>query len=270
VARPALNGVYGGRFFKPSQFARVFEGLSARIFFNPNGKYPDFHLPSSAPSATLREKNQGTKPRVLLGADEHAEKIKMLTTTEAKSRLLSILREKSVFHGDFTLASGAKSTYYIDCRLTTLDPEGAWLVGQVMHSLIQTEAATRSLKIDAVGGLTMGADPIALSIGMYSFYSKAPQLVRSFVVRKAPKAHGQTKLIEGNFKPGDTVVVLDDVITRGDSTINAINAVTNEGGKVAFVAVLVDRQQGGREKIESMGYKVLSAFRRDHLLDSQG
>jgi orotate phosphoribosyltransferase len=191
----------------------------------------------------------------------------VLTDLEAKVKLLSLLREKSVFHGDFTLASGAKSTYYIDCRLTTLDPEGAWLVGQVMYSLIQEEAAARSLGIVAVGGLTMGADPIALSIGMYSYFSKAPHPLRSFVVRKAPKAHGQTKLIEGNFKPGDTVVVLDDVVTRGDSTITAINAVVNEGGKVAFVAVLVDRQQGGREKIESMGCRVLSVFRRDDLLD---
>jgi orotate phosphoribosyltransferase len=102
---------------------------------------------------------------------------------------------------------------------------------------------------------------------MYSYFSKAPQPLRSFVVRKAPKAHGQTKLIEGNFKPGDTVVVLDDVVTRGDSTITAIKAVVNEGGKVAFVAVLVDRQEGGREKIESMGCRVVSAFKRDDLLD---
>jgi orotate phosphoribosyltransferase len=190
----------------------------------------------------------------------------MLTISDAKSRLLAILREKSVAYGDFTLASGAKSNYYIDCRLTTLDPEGAWLVGQVMHSLIQGEAASRGVKVNAVGGLTMGADPIALSIGMTSFSAKDNPPIRSFVVRKAPKAHGQTKLIEGNFTKGDTVVVLDDVITRGDSTISALNAVVNEGGKVAFVAVLVDRQQGGREKIESMGYPVVSAFRRDDLL----
>ncbi len=191
----------------------------------------------------------------------------MLTTSEAKLKLLSLLREKSVSYGDFTLASGAKSTYYIDCRLTTLDPEGAWLVGQVMHSLIQTAAAASGIKIDAVGGLTMGADPVALSVGMVSFFSKDPQPLRPFVVRKAPKAHGQTKLVEGNFKPGDSVVVLDDVITSGSSTITAINSVVNEGGKVAFVAVLVDRQQGGREKIESMGYRVLSAFQRDDLLN---
>jgi orotate phosphoribosyltransferase len=197
-------------------------------------------------------------------------KAEMLPTSEAKSKLLSLLREKSVSYGDFTLASGARSNYYIDCRLTTLDAQGAWLVGQVMYSLIQGEAAARGLKIDAVGGLTMGADPVALSIGMFSFLVKDPQPLRCFVVRKAPKAHGQTKLIEGNFKPGDAVVVLDDVITSGDSTITALNSVVKEGGKVAFVAVLVDRQQGGREKIESLGHRVVSAFRRDDLLNPAG
>ena len=93
----------------------------------------------------------------------------MLTIEQAKAKLLSLLREKSVFHGDFVLSSGARSSYYVDCKLTTLDPEGAWLVGQVMHSLIESEAEKRGLKIDAVGGLTMGADPIALAVGMYSF-----------------------------------------------------------------------------------------------------
>jgi orotate phosphoribosyltransferase len=190
----------------------------------------------------------------------------MLTNAQAKSRLLSLLREKSVFHGDFVLSSGAKSSYYVDCRLTTLDAEGAWLVGQVMHSLIQTEAVARGVKISSVGGLTMGADPMAVAIGMYSFFVKDAPPLRMFIVRKAPKSHGQAKLIEGNFKRGDTVVVIDDVVTRGDSTISAINAVEKEGGKVAFVAVLVDRQEGGRQKIESLGHRVVSAFERDELI----
>lgn len=180
-----------------------------------------------------------------------------------------MLREKSVFYGDFVLSSGAKSKYYVDCRLTTTDPEGAWLVGEVMHSLIRDEALARGLHIDSVGGLTMGADPIALAIGMYSVMPKISPRLQTFVVRKTPKTHGQTKLIEGNFKSGDTVVILDDVVTRGDSTIAAINAVLKEGGKVAFVAVLVDRQQGGREKIEALGYPVVSAFERDQIIKSE-
>jgi len=190
----------------------------------------------------------------------------MLTHAEARSKLLSLLQTQSVFHGDFTLSSGAKSTYYIDCRLTTLHPEGAWLVGQVMHGLIQNEASARALQIQGIGGLTMGADPIAVAVGIYSFLAGDNPPLNAFVVRKAPKGHGQAKLIEGNFKKGDTVVVLDDVITRGDSTLMAIEAVEKDGGKVAFVAVLVDRQQGGREKIESSGHRVISAFTRDDLL----
>jgi orotate phosphoribosyltransferase len=190
----------------------------------------------------------------------------MLTDIKAKAKLLSILREKSVFHGDFVLSSGAKSSYYVDCKLTTLDPEGAWLAGQVMHSLIQKEAEVRKVNVNAVGGLTMGADPIALAIGMYSFFVKDAPPLRTFIVRKTPKVHGQAKLIEGNFKPGDTVVVMDDVVTRGESTISAINAVEKEGGRVAFVAVLVDRQEGGRQKIENLGHPVVSVFDRDDLV----
>src|SRR2546421_10291140 len=86
-----------------------------------------------------------------------------LNTDEAKAALLNLLRKKSVFHGDFTLSSGAKSNFYIDCRLTTFDPEGAWLVGQSMHSLIRTEQTARKVNVVAVGGLTMGADPVALA-----------------------------------------------------------------------------------------------------------
>jgi len=183
-----------------------------------------------------------------------------------KQDLLALLREKSVFHGDFTLVSGAKSSYYVDCKMTTLDPKGAWLAGKLMHQLIRSEEAARQTRIDAVGGLTMGADPLALSIAICSFLQSDSTPLRAFSVRKTPKAHGQTKLIEGNFKSGDSVVVLDDVVTRGESTITAINAVRNEGGKIAFIAVLVDRQEGGREKIEGMGLPVVALFGREELL----
>ena len=186
--------------------------------------------------------------------------------SSARSELLQILKSKSVFHGDFTLASGARSKYYIDCRLTTFDPRGALLVGQLMHEMIRKEAARLGIQIDAVGGLTMGADPVALATAMASADDKTGGVLQCFAVRKTPKAHGQTKLIEGNFKAGDTVVVIDDVVTRGESTIAAINAVLKEGGKVAFVAVLVDRQEGGRDKIEALGYPVVALFTRQELL----
>lgn len=188
--------------------------------------------------------------------------------SNARAALLKILRRKSVFYGDFTLSSGAKSNYYIDCRLTTLDPEGAWLVGQSVHHLIRSEEAARGLKVNAVGGLTMGADPVALAAGIFSHFAKDTPPLQVFTVRKTPKAHGQTKLIEGNFKAGDSVVVIDDVITKGDSTIAALTAVEKEGGKVAFVVALVDRQEGGRARIESLGHPVASVFTKTDLLQS--
>jgi len=187
----------------------------------------------------------------------------------SKSELLELLKKKSVFHGDFTLASGGKSKFYVDCKLTTLDPRGAWLVGQGMHELIRKEELARGIRVDAVGGLTMGADPLALAIAMYSFSANDPNPLQAFSVRKAPKAHGQTKLIEGNFKKGDTVVVLDDVVTRGESTLTAIDAVIKEGGKIAFIAVLIDRQEGGRDKIEAKGYPVVALFSRGEVLGDQ-
>jgi len=185
---------------------------------------------------------------------------------ETKSKLLAILKANSVFHGDFVLSSGARSKFYIDCRITTLNPEGAWLVGTLLQNVIRDEASARNVKINAVGGLTMGADPIALSIGLMSYKSDPKSYWQVFTVRKTPKAHGQTKLIEGNFKSGDRVVVVDDVITKGDSTLKAIEAVEAEGGVVEFVAVLVDRAEGGRQKIEAKGFKVLALFTKDDLL----
>ena len=108
---------------------------------------------------------------------------------------------------------------------------------------------------------------MALAVGMYSHWAKDASPLKVFSVRKSPKAHGQTKLIEGNFKRGDAVVVIDDVVTRGESTIAAINALEKEGGTVAFVAVLVDRQEGGRDKIEAMGHPVIALFTRKDLLE---
>ncbi len=190
----------------------------------------------------------------------------MHTDDTARARLLQLLQTKSVFYGDFTLASGAKSNYYIDCRLTTLDGEGASLVGQVMHALIMREAASRRVTVDAVGGLTLGADPVALAVGMRSFEVKDNPPLRTFVVRKAQKVHGQGKLIEGNFKPGDRVVVVDDVVTKGESTLTAIRAIEQDGGKVLFAAALVDRQQGGREHLQEHGHTLVAAFVRDEIV----
>ena len=192
----------------------------------------------------------------------------MTTPNDSRQRLLALLKKQSVFHGDFVLASGAKSNVYVDCKLTTLDPAGACLVGEVMYPLIFDYAKERGLKLDAVGGLTMGADPLALAIGIESVRSGRGPSLQVFSVRKSAKAHGQTKLIEGNFKPGYRVVVLDDVITRGESTLKAIEAVEQSQGHVDFVVALVDREEGGRQKIVERGYPVLSVFGRKEVFEA--
>lgn len=188
--------------------------------------------------------------------------------TDPITNLYKILKEKSFFTGDFTLASGKKSNYYIDCRLTTLDPEGACLVGAAIRKTVNDKCNELGISIDSIGGLTLGADPIALSASMASYQAEDDKTLKPFVVRKAPKEHGKGKQIEGGFKEGDSVVALDDVITTGGSTLKAIEAIENEGGKVEFVLVLVDRQEGGKEIIEESGYKVFSLFTKDELFKS--
>jgi len=183
-----------------------------------------------------------------------------------KSELLLLLTRKSVCRGTFILASGATSDLYVDAKLTTLNPRGAVLVGRAGWHLIKERTARRGVRVDAVGGLTMGADAIALSIGIAAHLEDSASAVQTFTVRKSPKAHGRNKLIEGNFVTGNSVVVIDDVITTGGSTLQAIDAVEAEGGRVAFVLVLVDRQEGGREKIEARGHQVVSIFTRAEVL----
>jgi orotate phosphoribosyltransferase len=193
----------------------------------------------------------------------------MLTSTalaNQKSELLEILVKKSVKRGSFTLSSGATSDLYVNCKLTALDPQAALLVGAIGWELLKGTAAEMNLRVNAVGGLTMGADPISLSIGIAAQLDQPGNPLQTFTVRKTAKEHGLRKRIEGNFVEGDTVVVVDDVVTTGGSTIQAIEAVEAEGGKVAFVIVLVDRQEGGRENIERRGYKVVPFFTRADVL----
>jgi orotate phosphoribosyltransferase len=182
--------------------------------------------------------------------------------TNSRTELLSILQTNSVRRGSFTLASGATSDLYVNCKLTTLDPRAALLVGAAGWDLVRTTAAELGVEVAAVGGLTMGADAIALSIGIAAELEQPGRGLQTFIVRKAAKEHGTKKRIEGNFKAGDTVVVIDDVITTGGSTIQAIEAVEAEGGQVAFVLALVDRQEGGRANIEARGVRVVSVFTR--------
>ena len=181
---------------------------------------------------------------------------------DAREELRKLLAKKSVCTGNFTLASGAKSDFYVDAKLTTLDPRGATLVGRVGWQLITKTATELGVRVDAVGGLTMGADPIALSIGIAAYADNSATSLQTFTVRKKTKEHGRHKLIEGDFSQGNSVVVIEDVITTGGSAIQAIDAIETEGGRVAFVLALVDREEGGRANIEQRGYKVVAIFTR--------
>jgi orotate phosphoribosyltransferase len=168
----------------------------------------------------------------------------------ARSELVALLRERSFRRGTFTLASGRQSSYYVDARLTTMSARGMVLVGGLGRTAIREAGWAPAL----VGGLTLGADPVAYAIAAASVH--APPQIDGFTVRKEPKRHGTSKRIEGPFQPGATVVVVEDVITTGGSALRAIEAVLGEDGQVLGVLAVVDREEGGREAIEAAGYRV--------------
>jgi orotate phosphoribosyltransferase len=165
-------------------------------------------------------------------------------------RLIALLARVSARRGQFTLASGRTSSLYIDARLTTMSPEGLALIGPLGLEAIRAGG----WQADAVGGLTLGADPVAYAISYASAASDRP--LRAFTVRKEAKAHGTGRLIEGPFAHGDRVVIVEDVITTGGSALKAASAVEAAGGRIAGVLALVDREEGGREAIEAAGYAV--------------
>jgi orotate phosphoribosyltransferase len=176
-------------------------------------------------------------------------------------RLLELLATRSVRRGQFTLASGRQSTLYIDARLTTMSPEGLSVIGPLGVSAL----AGSGWDVQAVGGLTLGADPVSYAISYASASLRRP--LRAFTVRKQAKEHGTGKLIEGPFQTGDRVAVIEDVITTGGSAIRAIDAVREAGGTVAGVLALVDREEGGREAIETTGVPVLVMTRVSEILE---
>jgi len=168
-----------------------------------------------------------------------------------KTELLNLIATLSFKLGDFTLASGQKSDYYIDCRTTTLHAEGGRLSGLVLYDLITHHFP----QAEAVGGLTMGADPLvsntASASAWHHLHHHRDPLVHGFLVRKAEKTHGTGRRIEGFHKLGAHVVIVDDVCTTGGSTIAAIEAAKESGMNVIGVLCLVDREQGGRIHIEA-------------------
>ena len=180
--------------------------------------------------------------------------------TADHSRLHHLLAERSARRGRFTLASGRESEFYVDARLTAMSPDGLALIGPL--ALAEIDAA--GWIADSIGGLTLGADPISYAISYASAATARP--LRAFTVRKEAKAHGTGKLIEGPFRTGDRVVVIEDVITTGGSALKAAAAVSAAGGKVLGVLALVDREEGGREAIVEAGYDVRALARARDIL----
>jgi orotate phosphoribosyltransferase len=177
-----------------------------------------------------------------------------------REQLANLLREKSLKRGEFTLASGKKSDYYLDCRLTTLDPEGALHTGYCVLELLDQ----MGVKPDAIGGLSMGADPVVSAAIVVSAIEKRP--LQGFLVRKEAKGHGRKKQIEGmEVTEGKRVVIVDDVCTTGGSTLEAIGAAEREGCEVIAVISIVDREQGGSEMLRQK-YKYGTVFTARELL----
>ncbi|NEA78106.1 orotate phosphoribosyltransferase [Actinospica acidiphila] len=178
--------------------------------------------------------------------------------TDTRGALLQQIKDKAVVHGKVTLSSGLEADYYVDLRRITLDGEAAPLVGQVLLDL------TEELEFDAVGGLTMGADPVAAAM-LHAAAARGRKL-DAFVVRKAAKAHGLHRRVEGPDIKGRRVLVVEDTSTTGGSPLTAAEAVREAGGEVVAVATIVDRATGAAEKIrEGAGVPYLFAFSKDEL-----
>lgn len=183
-----------------------------------------------------------------------------MTTTvndTPKSRLAQLVKELAVVHGEVTLASGLKSDFYVDMRRATLHHEAAPLIGHVMLDMLE-EAGFGPGEADAVGGLTMGADPVATAI-LHAAASRGLD-IDAFVVRKAAKDHGMQQQVEGPSIKGKRVVILEDTSTTGGSPLQAAAAVEAAGAQVLAVAVIVDRDTGARERITAAGYPYLPAL----------
>ncbi len=177
-----------------------------------------------------------------------------------RARLRDLLKQHSLMFGDFTLASGQKSSYYFDSKRTTLRPEGAYLVAAEMLHLL----SEKDITADAIGGLTLGADPIVCPIAALSHGTERP--LRAFIVRKEAKGHGTTRQIEGDLEPSSRVVVVDDVVTTGGSTLRAIEAAEQAGHEVVAVLCIVDREQGGTEALSRWPFFPL--FTRSEIFDN--
>jgi orotate phosphoribosyltransferase len=179
-----------------------------------------------------------------------------------RERLRELLIERSVRMGDFTLSSGARSSYYVDARRTTMSAEGQALVGHVALDVVRRSGLAPS----HVGGLTMGADPVAYAIAHRSWLDGRP--VDAYSVRKKAKEHGTGQRIEGGLPDGASCLVIEDSMTTGSSALAAVAAVRDHGAEVIGVLTLVDREEGGRALLEAEGLTLLAVFTGAELLEA--
>ena len=191
------------------------------------------------------------------------------TMQELKARLARLLVQKSYKEGDFTLTSGRKSDYYFDCKQTALHPEGAYLLGRLFLHLLKDEA------VDAVAGMTLGADPLVTATSMASYLAKEgalpdPAPVAAWpacIIRKQSKGHGTNQYLEGlgNLTPGCNVALLEDVVTTAGTLMTSIQRVQDAGFTVSVVATVLDREEGGRENLRGAGFELKALFTRNEL-----
>jgi orotate phosphoribosyltransferase len=183
-----------------------------------------------------------------------------------RQRLIDIIRTRSFQYNDdpiYPLSSGAMSKFYFNMKMTFSSGEAQFLIGKLVFEKVRE----LKLNVNAIGGLTMGADPIAYAVSRYSYDFDANNTIEAFVIRKEAKPHGLQLQVEGNVKVGDHVIIVDDVVTTGTSTIKAIDLARKHGLIVQAVIVLVDRgEQNGRQKIEALGLPVYDIFTIDNFL----
>ena len=177
-----------------------------------------------------------------------------LKSEQLKVKLFALLNQEALKRGRFVLSSGKESNYYLDGRVITLTPEGAYLVAGIILDLIKDEA------LDAIGGPTLGADPIAGALALLSYINGQP--IKTFIVRKQVKEHGTQRQVEGpELKPGDLVILIDDVATSGKAILEAKQALDKIGVIAKKAIVIVDRNQGAAENLAKAGLKLESIFK---------
>ncbi len=180
--------------------------------------------------------------------------------TELKRKLARLLLRLSYREGDFTLTSGKKSDYYFDCKQTALNAEGGYLIGRIFVEML------KDYDVDGVGGMTLGADPLVTGVTVVSHLEGMP--LPGFIIRKKSKGHGTNQYLEGlaNFSEGDRVVLLEDVCTTGGTLVTAAGRVRDAGLEIAGVLAVLDREEGGREKLAEAGMELNAIFTRRELL----